>query len=106
MLYTGETLEVRLLEENMVAYFNMLQGFVLLSHGSSIGAGPTLSTCIHASIKQVFDSSFMWLKEAVSSYGSHQSRTKIIPSKQNKAEQKPDTFGTTDKRIHANDSNH
>ncbi|KAL2485041.1 hypothetical protein Adt_29797 [Abeliophyllum distichum] len=71
MLYTGETPEVKVLEENMAAYFNMLQGFLLLSHGSSVGAGPTLSTCIHVSIKQVVDSSFMLLKEAVSSYGSH-----------------------------------
>lgn len=69
MLYTGETPEVKVLEENMAAYLNMLQGFLLLSHGSSVGAGPTLSSCIHSSIKQVVDSSFMLLKDAVSSYG-------------------------------------
>ncbi|KAL6571080.1 hypothetical protein OROGR_000630 [Orobanche gracilis] len=70
MLYTGETPGVEALEENMSAYFKMLQGLLLLSHGSSVGAGPTLALCIHKAIKQVADSSFMLLQEAVSSYGS------------------------------------
>ncbi|KAL1531885.1 hypothetical protein AAHA92_31971 [Salvia divinorum] len=69
MLYTGETPEIKVLEENMAAYFNTLQGFLLLSHGSSVGAGPTLLSCIHGSVKQVVDSSFMLLQGAVSSYG-------------------------------------
>ncbi|KAH9746552.1 cyclin-d1-binding protein 1 [Citrus sinensis] len=43
MLWTGETPEAKAIEENMAEYFNMLQGFVLLSHGSTVGAGPTLS---------------------------------------------------------------
>ncbi|KAK9276748.1 hypothetical protein L1049_006284 [Liquidambar formosana] len=70
MLWTGEAPEVKALEENMAAYFNMLQGFLLLSHGSTVGAGPTLSSSIHASVKQVVDCSFMLWKESVSSYGS------------------------------------
>lgn len=70
MLWTGETPEVKALEENMASYFNMLQGLLLLSHSSTVGAGPTLSSSIHASIKQVVDSSFMLMKESVSSYGT------------------------------------
>ncbi|XP_059655440.1 uncharacterized protein LOC132302559 isoform X1 [Cornus florida] len=70
MLWTGETPEIKALEENMAAYFNTLQGFLLLSHGSIVGAGPTLSSCIHASVKQVVDCSFMLFKECVASYGS------------------------------------
>ncbi|KAM7463489.1 hypothetical protein LguiA_031610 [Lonicera macranthoides] len=72
MLWTGETPKVTAVEENMAAYFNVLQGFLLLSHGSKVGAGPTLSSCIHASVKQVIDCSFMLLKDAVSSYESPQ----------------------------------
>ncbi|PHT33292.1 hypothetical protein CQW23_25092 [Capsicum baccatum] len=68
MLWTGEAPEVKALEENMASYFNMLQGLLLLSHSSTVGAGPTLSSCIHVSIKQVVDSSFMLMKESVSSY--------------------------------------
>ncbi|KAK6132064.1 hypothetical protein DH2020_034185 [Rehmannia glutinosa] len=77
MLYTGENPGVKALEENMTAYINLLQGFLLLSHGSSIGAGPTLSSCIHKAIKQVVDSSFMLLQEAVSSYGSPNKAQKL-----------------------------
>ena len=70
MLWTGETPEVKALEENMEAYFNILQGFLLLSHGSSVRAGPTLSSFIHKSTKQVVDSSFKLFMESVSSYGT------------------------------------
>ncbi|KAF8390067.1 hypothetical protein HHK36_024588 [Tetracentron sinense] len=77
MLWTGDAPDVRALEENMSAYFNMLQGFLLLSHGSMVGAGPTLSSSIHASSKQVADCSFLLLKEAVSSYGSGNADRKL-----------------------------
>ncbi|CAN4121736.1 unnamed protein product [Withania somnifera] len=77
MLWTGEAPEVKALEENMASYFNMLQGLLLLSHSSTVGAGPTLSSCIHASIKQVVDSSFMLMKESVSSYGSNNKKQKL-----------------------------
>ncbi|PHT67258.1 hypothetical protein T459_26745 [Capsicum annuum] len=77
MLWTGEAPEVKALEENMASYFNMLQGLLLLSHSSIVGAGPTLSSCIHASIKQVVDSSFMLMKESVSSYGSNDKKHKL-----------------------------
>lgn len=70
MLWTGERPEVRALEENMAAYFNMLQGFLLLSHGSTVGAGHTLSSSIHASVKQVVDCSYKLFSESVSSYGN------------------------------------
>lgn len=77
MLWTGATPEVKALEENLATYFNILQGFLLLSHGSTVGAGATLSSCIHASVKQVVDCSFMLLKEAVSSYVSHSKQQKL-----------------------------
>lgn len=70
MLWTGGTPDAKALEDLLATYFNVLQGFILLSHGSTVGAGATLSSCIHASVKQVVDSSFMLLKEAVSSYGT------------------------------------
>lgn len=70
MLWTGETPEAKAVEENMVTYFNTLQGLLLLSHGSMVGAGPTLSSAIHASIKQVVDCSFKLMMETVSSYGN------------------------------------
>ncbi|XP_061351418.1 uncharacterized protein LOC133296446 isoform X1 [Gastrolobium bilobum] len=71
MLWTGEKPESKAIEENMASYFNTLQGFLLLSHGSTVGAGPTLSSSVHASVKQVVDSSFRLMKETVSLYGSH-----------------------------------
>ncbi|WOH07661.1 hypothetical protein DCAR_0727094 [Daucus carota subsp. sativus] len=71
MLWTGVAPEVKALEENMASYFNILQGFLLLSHGSTVGAGPTLSSYVNTSMKQVIDSSFVLWKESVSSYGSH-----------------------------------
>ncbi|KAF2310880.1 hypothetical protein GH714_018119 [Hevea brasiliensis] len=77
MLWTGEKPELKAVEENMAAYFNTLQGFLLLSHGSTVGAGPTLSSCIHASVKQVVDCSFKLMMETVSSYGSHNKDLKL-----------------------------
>ncbi|KAJ7954176.1 Cyclin-D1-binding protein [Quillaja saponaria] len=77
MLWTGETPEARSIEENMAAYFNMLQGFLLLSHGSTVGAGPTLSTSILASVKQVVDSSFRLMTEPVSFYESNMKDRKL-----------------------------
>ena len=70
LLWSEQTREPRELEENMEAYFNTLQGFLLLSHGSTEGAGPTLSSYVHASVKRVIDSSFKLFKESVSSYGN------------------------------------
>ncbi|KAI9168682.1 hypothetical protein LWI28_000385 [Acer negundo] len=71
MLWTGGTPEAKQIEENMAAYFNVLQGFILLSHGSTVDTGPTLSSSIHVSVKQVVDSSFKLMMESVSLYGSH-----------------------------------
>ncbi|KAK0573540.1 hypothetical protein LWI29_009647 [Acer saccharum] len=70
MLWTGGTPEAKQIEENMKAYFNVLQGFILLSHGSMVDTGPTLSSSIHVSVKQVVDSSFKLMMESVSLYGS------------------------------------
>ncbi|KAL3510664.1 hypothetical protein ACH5RR_030065 [Cinchona calisaya] len=77
MLWNGEKLELKALEENMATYFNILQGFLLLAHGSTVGAGHTLASCIHASVKQVVDSSFVLMKESVSSYGSSSKTQKL-----------------------------
>ncbi|XP_050374179.1 uncharacterized protein LOC126791750 [Argentina anserina] len=70
MIWSGDRVEARVIDENMTAYFNMLQNFLLLSHGSLVGAGPTLSSWVHASVKQVVDSSFKLMKESVSLYGA------------------------------------
>lgn len=69
MLWSGEAPNVGELEENMGVYCNMLQGFLLLCHGSMVGAGPTLRASVRASAKQVIDGSVSLLREAVSSYG-------------------------------------
>ncbi|XP_017971380.1 PREDICTED: uncharacterized protein LOC18609086 isoform X1 [Theobroma cacao] len=79
MLWNGEAPEAKQLEENMTSYFNVLQGFLLLSHGSNVGAGPTLSSSIHESVKQVVDCSFRLMKESVSLYaGSHNGDKKLL----------------------------
>ncbi|BAT93842.1 hypothetical protein LR48_Vigan609s000500 [Vigna angularis] len=77
MLWTGEQPEFKAIEENMASYFNTLQGFLLLSHGSTVGAGPTLSSAVHASVKQVVDSSFRLMKETISLYGTHSKDQKL-----------------------------
>ncbi|KAK9105821.1 hypothetical protein Scep_022665 [Stephania cephalantha] len=77
MLWTGEVPRLQELEENMKVYFNLLQGFLLLSYESTAGAGPTLSSSIHAAAKHVVDSSFALMKAAVSSYGSRNKDHKL-----------------------------
>ncbi|CAH8347544.1 unnamed protein product [Eruca vesicaria subsp. sativa] len=70
MLWTGEEPpKAKALKETMDAYYNALQGFLLLCHGSMVGAGPTLSSSIQASVKQIVDSSFKLLHGSVSLYG-------------------------------------
>ncbi|XP_064950169.1 uncharacterized protein LOC135599736 isoform X2 [Musa acuminata AAA Group] len=66
MLWSGEAPDAKALEENMGAYCNIIHGFVLLCHGSTVGAGPTLHASIYASAKQVVDCSLALLREAVS----------------------------------------
>lgn len=70
MLWTGQKPQAKAMEESMTTYFNALQGFLLLSHGSMVGAGPTLSSNIHKLAKKVVDSSFKLLSSSVHSYGS------------------------------------
>ncbi|KAJ4974866.1 hypothetical protein NE237_008040 [Protea cynaroides] len=77
VLWTGKAPNVKELEENMGVYFNMLQGFLLLAHGSIVGAGPTLCSSVHASAQKVVNCSFSLMKEAVSSYGSHSKDGKL-----------------------------
>lgn len=80
MLWNGEARETKELEENLEAYFNVLQGFLLICHGGTVGAGPTLHESIRTSAKQVVDSSLSLLKEAVSIYDScNSSKQLTIP---------------------------
>ncbi|XP_020592036.1 uncharacterized protein LOC110032675 [Phalaenopsis equestris] len=65
MLWSREDPEIKQLKESMEAYFNVLQGFVLLCHGSTVGAGAILHATIRASARQVIDSSLTLLKQAV-----------------------------------------
>ncbi|PWZ18288.1 CDP-diacylglycerol--serine O-phosphatidyltransferase 2 [Zea mays] len=80
MLWSGDLPDVETLKENIVAYFNILQGFLLVCHGSMVGAGPTLHKSIFGSAKDVVDSSFSLFKHAVSAYESRSSdRNTTIP---------------------------
>uniref|UniRef100_A0A1J3GB84 Cyclin-D1-binding protein 1-like protein n=1 Tax=Noccaea caerulescens TaxID=107243 RepID=A0A1J3GB84_NOCCA len=77
MLWTGEAPKAESLKETMESYFNALQGFLLCCHGSTVGAGPTLSSTIHSSVKQIVDSSFRLLQGSVSLYeGSYEKEKK------------------------------
>ncbi|XP_062109992.1 uncharacterized protein LOC133821850 [Humulus lupulus] len=75
MLWVEQTPKAKELQEIMEAYFNTLLGFILLSHGSTVGAGPTLSSCVYAAVKRVVDSSFHLWKESVSLYGTDEKQS-------------------------------
>ncbi|GAB2226636.1 hypothetical protein Droror1_Dr00022451 [Drosera rotundifolia] len=79
MLWSGEKPGLKALKESMVSYFNVLQVLLLLAYGSTVGAGPTLSSNVHTAVKQVVDSSFMLWRESVSSYGSSSLQKLQIP---------------------------
>ncbi|KAM0855663.1 hypothetical protein ACQ4PT_049633 [Festuca glaucescens] len=80
MVWSGELPGVEALKENISAYFNVLQGFLLACHGSTVGAGPTLHKYITTSARGVVDSSFSLFKLAVSAYESgNLDRKTIIP---------------------------
>lgn len=70
MLWCEETSDVKALKENIAAYFNVLQGFLLFCHSSTVGAGPTLHKSIHGASKRVVDSSIFLFKETISFYGT------------------------------------
>ncbi|GMI90122.1 hypothetical protein like AT1G22970 [Hibiscus trionum] len=78
MLWNGESPDAKQVEETMNSFFNVLQGFLLLSHGSTVGAGPTLSSTIHESIKHVVDCSFRLMKEHVSLYAGSRNKEKKL----------------------------
>ncbi|MBA0566881.1 hypothetical protein Golob_011654 [Gossypium lobatum] len=84
MLWNGESPQAKEVEENVNSYFNVLQGFLLLSHGSTVGAGPTLSSSIHESVKHVVDCSFRLMKEHVSLYGKPILFLSELPGSHNK----------------------
>ncbi|XP_031400629.1 uncharacterized protein LOC116210742 [Punica granatum] len=77
MLWTGGTPKAKEVEENMASYFNVLQGFLLYFYGSTVGAGPTLSSNLHQSVMQVVNSSFNLMKDSVSSSGSRSKDQKV-----------------------------
>ncbi|KQK04989.1 uncharacterized protein LOC100833175 [Brachypodium distachyon] len=80
MVWSGDLPDVETLKENIVAYFNVLQGFLLACHGSTVGAGPTLHKYISSFAKSVVDSSISLFKLAVSAYESGKpDRKTIIP---------------------------
>ncbi|ERN05644.1 uncharacterized protein LOC18433824 isoform X2 [Amborella trichopoda] len=81
MLWSGEEPKVGELLDNMRLYCDMLQGFLLLCHGSMVGAGPTLCACIRTSAKQVADSSLSLLRQAVSCYTSQNEDLKTLMPK-------------------------
>ncbi|KAJ3697060.1 hypothetical protein LUZ61_000765 [Rhynchospora tenuis] len=68
MLWCEETSDVKALKENIVTYFNVLQGFLLFCHSSTGGAGPTLHKLIHSASKRVMDSSISLFKETIFFY--------------------------------------
>ncbi|XP_078172218.1 uncharacterized protein LOC144566174 isoform X2 [Carex rostrata] len=76
MLWCEETSDVKALKENIAAYFNVLQGFLLFCHSSTIGAGPTLHKSIHGASKRVVDSSISLFKETISFYETSDARKK------------------------------
>ncbi|XP_020522722.1 uncharacterized protein LOC18433824 isoform X1 [Amborella trichopoda] len=78
MLWSGEEPKVGELLDNMRLYCDMLQGFLLLCHGSMVGAGPTLCACIRTSAKQVADSSLSLLRQAVSCYKLFNITTRLL----------------------------
>ncbi|URD88123.1 hypothetical protein MUK42_26679 [Musa troglodytarum] len=69
ILWNGEAPDIMALEENMGVYCNILHGFLLFCHGSTVGAGPTLHASISASVKQVVECSIVLLREAVCYHG-------------------------------------
>ncbi|AEE30317.1 Grap2/cyclin-D-interacting protein [Arabidopsis thaliana] len=72
-LWTGETPKAESVKETMESYFKALLGFLLCCHGSTLGAGPTLSSIVHGSVKQIVDSSFRLFQGSVSLYdGSYE----------------------------------
>ncbi|KAF6991705.1 hypothetical protein CFC21_008760 [Triticum aestivum] len=80
MVWSGDLPGVETLKENIAAYFNVLQGFLLACHGSTVSAGPTLHKYITSSAKGVVDASFSLFKLAVSAYESGSpDRKTIIP---------------------------
>ncbi|XP_047330355.1 uncharacterized protein LOC124933947 isoform X2 [Impatiens glandulifera] len=70
MLWNGGKPKAKHLKENMETYFNFIQGFLFLAHGSKVGAGPTLSSCIDVAVKQVVHWSFNLFKDSLPLYES------------------------------------
>jgi len=71
-LWTGESPKAESVKETMESYFKALLGFLLCCHGSTLGAGPTLSSIVHGSVKQIVDSSFRLFQGSVSLYGNNE----------------------------------
>lgn len=70
MLWTGHGPRAIEVEESMKSYFNMLVGFLLLSHGSTVGAGPTLSCFVRQAVQKIADCSYKLFEAPISSFGN------------------------------------
>ncbi|XP_010498789.1 PREDICTED: uncharacterized protein LOC104776419 isoform X2 [Camelina sativa] len=68
MLWNEESPKAESLKETIESYFISLQGFLLCCHKIAVSAGPTLSSLIHVSVKQIVDSSLELSKGSVSLY--------------------------------------
>ncbi|XP_010477578.1 PREDICTED: uncharacterized protein LOC104756655 [Camelina sativa] len=68
MLWNEESPKAESLKETIESYFISLQRFLLCCHKIAVAAGPTLSSLIHVSVKQIVDSSFELSKGSVSLY--------------------------------------
>lgn len=64
-------------KQNIRSFTEALQGFVLLCHGSTVGAGPTLLKMVHLAAKQVVDASLTFLRGAVAFSGQDNNEAKI-----------------------------
>ncbi|EXB65590.1 hypothetical protein L484_025856 [Morus notabilis] len=79
MLWTGKEPQATEVKESMESYFNVLVGFLLLSHGSTVGAGPTLSSFILQAVKKIVDCSYKLIKDAIVSLGTGKENESSIP---------------------------
>ncbi|XP_024538630.1 cyclin-D1-binding protein 1 homolog [Selaginella moellendorffii] len=77
MLWSG-TPSAQEAADKVESYINTLQGFLLLCHGSTVGAGPTLLSTVQAVAKGALESSLSLLESALS-LGSQAARLEALP---------------------------
>ncbi|GLJ24863.1 hypothetical protein SUGI_0475480 [Cryptomeria japonica] len=77
-LWSSQQLKLATGQENIKAFCDSLHGFLLLCHGSTVGAGPTLRNAIQLSAKQVVDSSLQFINKAISVTGAQDAERKTV----------------------------